>query len=74
MKVVVEPMAEGDHGGGSIVCVVTDEEHRNVAGGGVPIFYVRDQAAKERTALLISRTVQGIVQELENGAFLILKV
>lgn len=58
----------------AIICAVTDEAHRDAVGGGVPILVVRDQAAKERTALLIGRTVEGIVQELENGVLLVIKI
>lgn len=57
-----------------IICAVTDEAHRQNVGGGVPIVFVSDQEAKEKTAQLIGRTVEGIIQDLENGVFLIVKI
>lgn len=40
-----------------------------VGGGGVPIFYAADPAEREKIALYLSRILNAMVHDLENGTY-----
>ncbi len=48
-------------------------EDKTVAGGGAPIFYVSSPEEKERLARYISRITQGMVHDLTNGVYIIVR-
>lgn len=50
-----------------IAVVTTDPE--TVGGGGVPIFYAADARERERIALYLSRILDAMVHDLENGTY-----
>ncbi|BCV25090.1 MAG TPA: hypothetical protein GXX50_00900 [Firmicutes bacterium] len=51
-----------------IVAIVTTSPE-TVGGGGVPIFYAADPADRERIALYLSRILNAMVHDLENGTY-----
>ena len=56
----------------SIVAIVTTDE-KSVSGGSVPTFYAKDEEEKNRVSLLISKITQGMIHDLENGCFIIVR-
>ncbi|HHV93527.1 MAG TPA: hypothetical protein GXX47_03185 [Firmicutes bacterium] len=56
---------------GSILAVIAED--KTVAGGGAPIFYVSSPEEKERLARYISRITQGMVHDLTNGVYIIVR-
>ncbi|HAA09774.1 MAG: capping complex subunit for YIEGIA [Syntrophomonadaceae bacterium] len=44
-----------------------------VKGGGCPVFYAQDQKEMEKTALLLARILGGMVHDLENDVYIIVK-
>lgn len=42
-------------------------------GGGVPIFPVENEEERERVALLLAKILRGVVHDLENGAYVIVR-
>lgn len=56
----------------SIIAIVTTD--RNVVSSeGAPIFYARDEKEKERISLLISKITLGMIHDLENGCYVIVR-
>ncbi|REJ33502.1 MAG: hypothetical protein DIU83_06125 [Bacillota bacterium] len=41
--------------------------------GGVPVFAADDERQRERIALLLAKILQGVVHDLENGDFIIVR-
>lgn len=56
----------------AILAVVTRNPAK-VGGGGCPIFLAQDQEEMEKTALLLARILGGIVHDLENDVFIIVR-
>lgn len=54
-----------------IIAVVTLE--RGAVAGGAPIFYARDRGEQERVARAIARITQGMVHDLENGSYIVVR-
>ncbi|MFY9114727.1 MAG: hypothetical protein WAO23_05755 [Dethiobacteria bacterium] len=44
-----------------------------VAGGGAPIFYVSDVEEQEKVATYLARITEGVVHDLENGVYIVVK-
>lgn len=55
-----------------ILAVVTMDPSL-VNGGGAPVFRVPDRAAQDRVAKYIARITEGVVHDLENGVYIIVK-
>ncbi|HZW82292.1 MAG TPA: hypothetical protein VFF14_02565 [Candidatus Deferrimicrobium sp.] len=55
----------------SILAVITTET-ANVAAN-VPVFFVASKEEQERLALLLSRIMNAMAHDLENGVFIIVK-
>ncbi|WP_034327615.1 capping complex subunit for YIEGIA [Alkaliphilus transvaalensis] len=55
-----------------ILAVVTTNKEM-VSSSMTPVFYARDDEHKERLALLIAKTTQGMVHDLESGTYIIVK-
>ena len=55
-----------------ILAVVTLDE-KKIIPGGVPIFMAEDQKELEKTSLLIAKITTGMVHDLENGCYIIVK-
>lgn len=55
-----------------ILAVVTLDE-KKIISSGVPIFMAEDQKELEKTSLLIAKITTGMVHDLENGCYIIVK-
>ncbi len=56
----------------NIIAVIT-EDKTLVGGGGAPIFYASSAEEKERLALYLSRVTRGMVHDLANGVYVIVR-
>ncbi|HEX3011854.1 MAG TPA: hypothetical protein VHQ70_07435 [Syntrophomonadaceae bacterium] len=45
----------------------------NVSGGGCPIFLAKDEEEQQKLGIYLARILGGIVHDLENGVYLIVK-
>jgi len=55
----------------NVIAIITED--RTLVGGGVPIFYAASQTEKERIALYLSRVTRGMVHDLANGVYIIVR-
>lgn len=55
-----------------ILAVVTLNE-KKIISGGVPIFIADNQKEREKVSLLIAKITTGMVHDLENGCYIIVK-
>ena len=55
-----------------ILAVVTLDESK-IKGADVPIFIAEDQKERETVSLLIAKITTGMVHDLENGCYIIVK-
>lgn len=55
-----------------ILAVVTIDTFK-VGDGGCPIFFALDQQEQEKVSLLLARILGGVVHDLENGVYIIVK-
>lgn len=44
-----------------------------MVAGGAPIFIARNEEEQKRIALILSRVLKGMVHDLENGTYIIVK-
>ncbi|HOV78646.1 MAG TPA: hypothetical protein PK728_00945 [Bacillota bacterium] len=56
---------------GAILAVVT--LNMDKVGGGAPIFFARDEDEQEKTARHLSKILDAVVHDLENGAYIIVR-
>lgn len=56
----------------TILAIVTTNREF-VSNGTTPVFYARDDDERERVALLLSKVTMGMVHDLENGSYVIVK-
>jgi len=55
----------------SILAVVTTR--KNQAAANVPVFFAADHKEQEKTAQLLSRILNAMAHDLENGEYIIVK-
>lgn len=55
-----------------LLAIVTSKRDA-VGGGGTPIFYAKDEEEQARLALYLARIVDGMVHDLGNGVYIIVK-
>lgn len=55
-----------------ILAVVTVDRDK-VAGGSIPVFYCRDNEEKELIASNLTRITNGMVHDLGNGVYIIVR-
>ncbi len=55
-----------------ILAIITTEKEL-VSSGTTPIFYARDEEEKERISLLLSKITLGMIHDLENGSYIIVR-
>ncbi len=53
-----------------LAAVTLDKE---LVVGGVPIFFARDEEEQDKIALYLGRSLEGVVHDLENGVFIVVK-
>lgn len=56
----------------SILAIITCNPAK-VSGGGCPVFLAQDQEEMEKTSLLLARILGGMVHDLENDVFIIVR-
>lgn len=56
----------------AIIAIVTTNE-KAVSGGSVPTFYVKDEEERDKVSLLISKITLGMIHDLENGCYIIVR-
>lgn len=57
----------------AILAVITLDSSLVAAGGGAPVFYARDQKEQDRIATYLARVTEGVVHDLENGVYILVK-
>lgn len=55
-----------------ILAIITTDASKT-GGGGCPVFYAHDRQEQENMSLLIARITGGIVHDLENGVYIIVR-
>ncbi|MEF9992574.1 MAG: hypothetical protein RRZ84_08690 [Romboutsia sp.] len=55
----------------TIAIITTDQNVKN--GGGCPIFYVNDNKELQKKAMLMAKSVGGMVHDLTGGTLIIVK-
>ncbi|MGE4282640.1 MAG: hypothetical protein AB7G87_02870 [Clostridia bacterium] len=56
----------------NIVAIVTHRKDK-VQSGFAPVFYSESENESEKLALYLSKVVQGMVHNLENGVYVVVK-
>ncbi|MBF8982225.1 hypothetical protein IZY60_01605 [Lutibacter sp. B2] len=56
----------------SIIAIITTDRSM-ISTTTVPVFYASTEEEKERVALLVSKVTTGMVHDLENGSYVIVK-
>jgi len=57
----------------SILAIVTTDRERVAAGTGAAVFYARDEDEAQQTAFLLSRILDAMVHDLENGVLILVR-
>ncbi|MGB4563734.1 MAG: hypothetical protein WBJ00_02995 [Dethiobacteria bacterium] len=55
-----------------ILAIITREAGL-VSGGGAPVFMARDKEEQEKIALYLTRITGGVIHDLENGVYILVK-
>ncbi len=55
-----------------IIAIITHNREK-VHTGFAPVFYSKDDAESERLALLLAKITDGMVHNLENGVYIVVK-
>ncbi|KNF08712.1 hypothetical protein CLPU_5c00190 [Gottschalkia purinilytica] len=55
-----------------ILAIITTNKD-SVSGGSVPVFYTKDKEEQEKVSILISKITTGMIHDLENGCYVIVK-
>jgi hypothetical protein len=56
---------------GTILAVVTLRPES--VGGAVPVFYAREESEREKLATYLSRILDAMVHDLENGTYILVR-
>lgn len=56
---------------GIILAVVT--LNMDKVGGGAPVFFARDEEEQEKTARFLSKILDAMVHDLENGTYIVVR-
>jgi len=59
------------HETSGILAVVTLD--KDLVTGGVPIFLARSEEEREKIALFVSKSLDAMVHDLENGCYIIIR-
>ncbi len=60
-----------DSAGGKILAVVSIKKDR--VSGGAPIFFASNEEEQEKVASYLSRILDAMVHDLENGTYILVK-
>lgn len=56
----------------AILAIITTDESK-VMGGSVPVFLARDEEEKEKISLMLAKVTSGIIHDLRNGCYVIVR-
>lgn len=56
----------------TILAIVTTDKSK-IGASGIPVFLASDEKEREKTSLLIAKITAGMVHDLENGCYVIVK-
>ncbi|MCR2042543.1 capping complex subunit for YIEGIA [Anaerosalibacter massiliensis] len=56
----------------NILAIVTTDESK-IIGGDAPVFLAKDEKERENIAILLSKITLGMIHELENGCYVIVR-
>lgn len=56
-----------------IAMIVLKNSKDNVNNGSIPTFYTDTEEEREKIAMYLSRITKGMVHDLENGVYIIVK-
>ncbi|QZY57148.1 capping complex subunit for YIEGIA [Crassaminicella profunda] len=56
----------------NIIAIITTDRSM-ISTTTVPVFYAQSEEKKERIALLVSKITMGMVHDLENGSYVVVK-
>lgn len=56
---------------GTILAVIT--LHMDKVSGGAPIFFARDEEEQEKIARYLSKILDAMVHDLENGTYIVVR-
>lgn len=56
-----------------VLAIVTLNPEKVIAGGKAPVFFASDQAEQERVSTVLSEILLGMVHDLENGVYIIVR-
>ncbi|NMB35812.1 MAG: hypothetical protein GX989_05940 [Firmicutes bacterium] len=57
-----------------ILAVVVEEGQRDRVGGcGTPVFYAENQEEQDKIATYLARITSGVIHDLENGVYIIVR-
>ncbi|MGI9952870.1 hypothetical protein V3F56_10955 [Moorellaceae bacterium AZ2] len=63
----------GEWRGNILAVVATRDAREKVAGGGAPIFFAEDEAEQQKLGLTLSRMLDAMAHDLENGVLVIVR-
>ncbi len=55
-----------------ILAIITVDDTM-VSGGSAPLFRARDRTEQDRIAMYLARITEGVVHDLENGIYILVK-
>jgi hypothetical protein len=55
-----------------ILAVITMDREK-VSPGGAPIFFASDKVEQEKIAITLARITEGVIHDLENGVYILVK-
>ncbi len=56
---------------GTILAVITLD--MNMVSGGAPIFFVRSEEEREKVSLYLSKILDALVHDLNNGTYIVVR-
>ncbi|MDR5657910.1 hypothetical protein RH915_00245 [Serpentinicella sp. ANB-PHB4] len=62
-----------DYGIKELIIAIITTNRELVSGGTAPIFYVENDEKKEEKALLVSKTTMGMVHDIGDGTYIVVK-
>ncbi|NLX90999.1 MAG: hypothetical protein GXZ07_05350 [Firmicutes bacterium] len=55
-----------------ILAIITTEPGK-VSGGGAPVFISQTKEEQDKIATILARATEGVIHDLENGVYLLVK-
>ncbi len=55
-----------------ILAIITTKPEK-VSGGGTPVFIAQTNEEQDKIALILARVTEGVIHDLENGVYLLVR-